>query len=156
MQHGGHRSMAGSETLIRQAAAIPLREGRVCLVTSRSGRRWVVPKGTLEPGKSAAEIALQEAWEEAGLLGVLGPALGTYQYEKYGGVCLVTVFPMQVHDVQREWPERLMRKRAWLLPDEAVELIDEPALREMIRHAAMMETTPAAQMLPTEDAVPPR
>ncbi len=153
---GGRRNMAGHETLIRQAAAIPWHEGRVCLVTSRSRRRWVVPKGTLEPGKSAGEIALQEAWEEAGLLGVLGSALGTYQYEKYGGICLVTVFPMRVQDVQREWPERLMRKRAWLYPDEAVELIDEPALREMIRRSALLEgLPPAANSLSSDDTTPP-
>jgi 8-oxo-dGTP pyrophosphatase MutT (NUDIX family) len=139
--------MTANEIVIPQAAAIPLRDGRVCLVTSRRGRRWVVPKGTLEPGRTAAEIALQEAWEEAGLLGVLGPAMGTYQYEKYGGICMVTVFPMSVREVQREWPERAERKRAWLLPEEAVDLIDEPALRELILRAASQEIAPMSPPL---------
>ena len=58
---------------LRQAAALPVRDGAVCLVTSRNGKRWVAPKGCLEPGKTAAEIALQEAWEEAGLAGVSTP-----------------------------------------------------------------------------------
>ena len=52
---------------IRQAAAIPVRDGLVCLITSSNGRRWVMPKGMMEPGKSTGEIALQEAWEEAGI-----------------------------------------------------------------------------------------
>jgi len=146
--------MAASETVIQQAAAIPLLDGRVCLVTSRSGRRWVIPKGTLEPGKTAAEIALQEAWEEAGLLGILGAAMGTYQYEKYGGICLVTVFSMHVRDVQREWPERVMRKRAWLLPEEAVEMIDEPALREMIVRAATLESDALPSTVPSQGSNP--
>ena len=48
---------------VRQAAAIPVKDGQVCLVTSRSGKRWVIPKGCLEPGKTAGEIieaALQD------------------------------------------------------------------------------------------------
>ena len=56
---------------IEQAAAIPVYDGRVCLVTSRTGRRWVIPKGRIDPGHTAAEAARIEAWEEAGLLGVL-------------------------------------------------------------------------------------
>ena len=71
--------MGNAADVVRQAAAVPVEAGRICMVTSRSGKRWVVPKGRLEPGKSAGEIALQEAWEEAGLAGgqvlaVEGPA----------------------------------------------------------------------------------
>jgi 8-oxo-dGTP pyrophosphatase MutT (NUDIX family) len=47
-----------------------LRSGKVCLVQSRSGKRWVIPKGCIERGQTALETALQEAWEEAGLMGV--------------------------------------------------------------------------------------
>ena len=62
-----------------------MRAGQVCLVTSSSGKRWVVPKGCMEPGKTAGELALQEAWEEAGLVGVLQPEpVGSYLYEKFG------------------------------------------------------------------------
>src|SRR5262245_41164227 len=69
--------------LLRQAAVIPVRDGQVCLVSSRSGKRWVVPKGCMEPGKTAGEVALLEAWEEAGLLGRLAPEpVGSYVYEK--------------------------------------------------------------------------
>src|ERR1700730_2882539 len=100
--------------LLRQPAALPMRAGEVCLVTSRSGKRWVVPKGCMEPGKTAAEIALQEAWEEAGLVGVLQPEpLGSYFYEKAGFTCHVTVFLMNVTDIANDWPERGMRQRCW-------------------------------------------
>ena len=54
---------------IRQAAALAIRRGRVCLITSRNGKRWVIPKGWIEPGQTAGETALQEAYEEAGLVG---------------------------------------------------------------------------------------
>ncbi len=126
--------MPTSSGLIRQAAAIPLRGEQVCLVTSRSGRRWVVPKGNLEPGKTAGEIALQEAWEEAGLTGRLQPEpVGSYVYEKAGFTCHVTVFVMQVTGVADDWPERGTRDRRWLNPEQAIDRIDEHCLREMIR-----------------------
>lgn len=128
--------MASPDRFIRQAAAVPLRDGQICLVTSSSGKRWVIPKGMIDPGKTPAEIALQEAWEEAGLLGVLGAPLGTYQYEKYGGTYLVTVYAMQVNESRDDWPERTVRRRAWLSLDEALELIEEEGLREIMRRAA--------------------
>lgn len=119
---------------IRQAGVIPVRDGKVCLVTSASGKRWVVPKGCMEPGMTAGEVGLQEAWEEAGLVGVLvGEPLGTYLYEKYGGTCLVTVFLMSVTEAADEWPERNLRERVWVKPAEALKRIDEAGLREILR-----------------------
>ena len=78
--------------------------------TSSSRRRWVIPKGIIDPGQTAGETALQEAWEEAGLTGVLKPEpLGSFLYEKYGGTCHVTVFLMTVTDAAEDWPERALR-----------------------------------------------
>ena len=85
------------DAVVRQAAALPMRDGEVCLVTSRNGKRWVAPKGCMEPGKTAGEIALQEAWEEAGLAGALDPEpIGSYFYVKDGLTFHVIVFLMQV------------------------------------------------------------
>src|SRR2546423_4348484 len=107
--------MATTPGTLQQAAAIPVRLGQVCLITSRNGKRWVVPKGCLEPGKTAAEIALQEAWEEAGLVGVLQPdPVGTYLYQKAGFTCHVTIFVMIVTDTAERWPEDDFRQRCWL------------------------------------------
>jgi 8-oxo-dGTP pyrophosphatase MutT (NUDIX family) len=129
--------MATVSTWIPQAGVIAVKSGLVCLVTSSSGRRWVVPKGCLEPGKTAGEIALQEAWEEAGLVGVLrGEPLGSYLYDKYGSTCHVTVFLMEVTDVSDNWPERSLRRRVWLTPEHAADRIDEAGLQGMIRNAA--------------------
>ena len=128
--------MASSPGCIRQAAAIPVRDGQVCLVTSSSGKRWVVPKGCMELGKTAGEVALQEAWEEAGLVGVLQPdPVGSYVYEKYGNEYLVIVFVLQVTEAAADWPERALRQRTWLTPAEALERIDDRGLRSLIRAA---------------------
>jgi 8-oxo-dGTP pyrophosphatase MutT (NUDIX family) len=126
--------MASIPDCIYQAAAIPIQAGRICVVTSSSGKRWVIPKGCFELGKTAGEIALQEAWEEAGLVGVLNPEpVGSYLYDKSGNTCHVTVYIMQVTEIAEEWPERLLRQRCWLKPGQAVEYIEERGLREVLR-----------------------
>jgi 8-oxo-dGTP pyrophosphatase MutT (NUDIX family) len=133
--------MSTSPNVIRQAGVIPVGDGQICVVSSRSGKRWVVPKGCMEPGKSAAEIALQEAWEEAGLVGVLQPEpVGTYFYEKAGFTCHVTVFLMSVTNVADSWPERAIRQRRWLDVSEALRRIDDDGLRELIREAMACKT----------------
>jgi 8-oxo-dGTP pyrophosphatase MutT (NUDIX family) len=123
---------------LQQAAAIPVRTGQVCLVTSRNGKRWVVPKGCLEPGKTSGEIALQEAWEEAGLVGVLQPdPIGSYLYDKNGITCHVLVYLLHVTDVRDDYPEREFRERCWVSPTEAFARVEERGLREIVRGALL-------------------
>ena len=129
--------MAITPGTLQQAAAIPIRRNQVCLVTSRNGKRWVIPKGCLEPGKTASEIALQEAWEEAGLVGVLHPdPVGSYLYDKSGITCHVLVFLLYVTEVCDAYPEDTFRERVWLSPSQAVTRIEDRGLRELIRGAA--------------------
>ena len=125
--------MGKQRKLVEQAAALALWKGRVCLVTSRSGKRWVVPKGCLERGKTADEIALQEAWEEAGLVGEVREAVGSYEYRKAGKRHAVTVFVMEVHDAAGKWPEHGWRERRWVRPEKALTRIREVGLRKLLQ-----------------------
>ena len=126
--------MAETSSWIAQAAALPVRDGKVCLVTSTSGKRWIIPKGLIDPGKGAAEMALQEAWEEAGLAGVLQPdPIGSYLYEKYGGTCHVTVFLMNVTETADKWPEQNEREREWFTPKDALERLEDEGLQQILR-----------------------
>src|SRR5882724_2391211 len=123
--------MANNPALVRQAGVIAIRGGQVCLVTSRNGKRWVVPKGCLEPGKTAGEIALQEAWEEAGLVGALQPdPVGSYLYDKSGITCHVLVYLLHVTQICDAFPEDSFRERVWVSPAQAVARIEDRGLRE--------------------------
>lgn len=120
---------------IKQAGVIPFRAGRICLVTSRSGRRWVIPKGRIEAGQSAGEAALQEAWEEAGLIGVLHPEpAGSFVYHKTGMAHHVTLFPMSVTEIHDDWPELDFRTRQWMSLTRALGSLEEPGLCDIIRN----------------------
>lgn len=61
---------------VKQAGAIVLRYAKsspdVLLVSAkRNPHHWIFPKGHIEPGETAAEAALREAEEEAGVTGRL-------------------------------------------------------------------------------------
>ena len=121
---------------IPQAAALALHDGLVCLVTAKSGLRWVVPKGKIEPGQTARDAAQAEAWEEAGLLGAASSApIGTYSYTKFDIEYEVAVFLLHVTTIRNKWPEYRHRERQWYTPHEAVELIHEPVLRQILLEA---------------------
>jgi 8-oxo-dGTP pyrophosphatase MutT (NUDIX family) len=138
--------MANPDSYVRQAAALPLRNGRVCLITSSNGKRWVIPKGLIEPGQTAGETALQEAWEEAGLVGALQPEpIGSYVYEKWCGVCHVTVYAMEVTQMAQDWPERSERQRIWVTPPGALQRIDDSGLNDCLRKAFVLSLSLAAE-----------
>jgi 8-oxo-dGTP pyrophosphatase MutT (NUDIX family) len=98
------------------------------------------PKGLIEQGQTAGETALQEAWEEAGLVGSLhSEPVGSFVYEKWCGPCHVTVFRMDVTESAREWPERSYRDRLWLAPAAALERIDDAGLIDIIRRTFALD-----------------
>jgi phosphohistidine phosphatase len=121
----------------RQSAVIPYRQSdrslEVLLITSRRGRHWVFPKGVVERGESAATSAAREAFEEAGVRGVVNQdLLGTYTYEKWGGICTVEVFSLLVTDVLEDWPEADRRRRTWLPIDDAARAVKPETLRTIV------------------------
>lgn len=118
---------------VRQAAVVALHRNHICLVLSSSGRRWVLPKGSIEPGETSREAALREAWEEAGLIGeVCRAPTGSYTYHKNGLVHHVTVYLMVVHTVASHWPECHRRTRRWVAPASAPHCVKEPQLRRLL------------------------
>lgn len=135
-------SSAGGDTqlrrLRRQSGVIPYRvrdgELEVLLITSRGKGDWIIPKGTVEVAMGEAESALKEAWEEAGVRGrVVGNgSVGSWEYSKYGGVCTVVVYDMEVDAVADAWPERSERDRRWATVTQAADLVKREAVRKLI------------------------
>lgn len=121
-----------------QSGVIAWRERRceieILLVTSSTGKRWVIPKGHIEPDLSAVESAAVEAYEEAGIEGSPNrESLGYYEYRKWGGRYRVEVFLMEVDRQHADWPEAHRRKRRWFSAAKAAQQVDEDGLRQMIR-----------------------
>ncbi|MBY6152101.1 NUDIX hydrolase [Vannielia litorea] len=113
-------------------------EVEVLLITSRRRKRWIIPKGWPMDGRSGAQAAAQEAWEEAGAKGKAHPrCLGVYSYTKVSGPrkglpCLVAVFPVEVSELHDSFPERKQRKRKWFSVRKAASKVEEPELRAIL------------------------
>jgi len=126
-----------------QFAALPwrMRDGvqQVMLLTSRETHRWVIPKGWPIKGLKPAEVARREAYEEAGLIGRTEGKrpIGTYFYTKRlprsDLLCEVWVFLFHVEKQLETWPEKDERETGWFDASNAVEMVDEGGLAEIIR-----------------------
>ena len=111
----------------------------VLLITSRRTGRWIVPKGWPMDGKTPAECAAQEAWEEAGVEGrAQDRCLGLYSYTKNvdqetGLPCVAMVYPVRVKSLSAKYPEAKERKRKWFSLRKATQVVGEPELARIIR-----------------------
>lgn len=127
----------------KQYAALPWRytgAGReVLLISSRDTGRWVIPKGWPIKGLSPAETAAREAYEEAGLGGMVSKKpIGAFEYGKRldNGVVqptTVEVFSFEQLVQHPDWPEQGQRKLQWFSVPEAAEAVQEPELKRIIR-----------------------
>ncbi|WP_308445967.1 NUDIX hydrolase [Ruegeria spongiae] len=127
-----------------QVAALCVRgrkkKQEVLMITSRGSGRWVVPKGWPIDGKTGAEAAVQEAWEEAGVLAeqVDEDPVGSFDYgkgQKDGTTqpVRVSVYRVRVDTLADDFPEAGQRERRWMLPEEAANLVAEPKLQDLLR-----------------------
>ena len=127
----------------KQFAALPLRLGKkdrieVLLVTSRGTGRWLPPKGSQIRGKPYHRCAEIEAYEEAGVQGiVLKKPLG--KYELGGGTqgtrksnTRVILYPLLVHTELKRWKECHERKRHWFQLKQAANAVYEPELQTIL------------------------
>lgn len=128
-----------------QVAMLCTRDGpdgpEVLLVKSLDSGRWIIPKGWPMPGKSFAEAAEIEAWEEAGATGRVDPQeIARYPYLKRRGSGMdiaadVVVFRMEVTGLADDYPEAKKRKRRFLPAAQAATRADVEELAELIRRS---------------------
>jgi len=126
----------------RQVAALPVRFGargaiEVLVISTRGKAGWTVPKGWPMRGRSDAEAAAREAYEEAGVRGtVVAQPLGTFAYAKRRNgheTLLVTVYRLDVSLQVRRWREHRQRKQRWLPAAAAADCVAWTGLADIIR-----------------------
>ena len=131
--------MNSFDWIYNQSGVIPFRreEGdvQILLITSRSRKRWVIPKGIVESEFSPQESAQKEAYEEAGITGkIINETIGKYTYKKWGGTCTVQVYLLEVDEILDDWPENYFRTREWMSVEEASKRVDEKKLKKIIQN----------------------
>ena len=89
-------------------------------------------------GKLDHQAAAQEAYEEAGISGrIAEQPIGEYPYFKRlksgdARPVVVNVFPLEVTAEHTSWPEKGQRNRQWMAPADAIQAVNEPALKILI------------------------
>ncbi|MGL4490079.1 MAG: NUDIX hydrolase [Rhizobiaceae bacterium] len=112
---------------------------QVLLVTSRDTGRFVIPKGWTEKKLTDWDAAANEAYEEAGIKGLISNApIGGFLYNKIIGPgfalpCLVTVYAIEAITLLEKWPEMHERERHWMHLDQAAARVEEPELKVIIK-----------------------
>jgi 8-oxo-dGTP pyrophosphatase MutT (NUDIX family) len=131
--------------MTKQYGALPFRrrdgEIEVLLITTRRKKRWSVPKGwpiKAQKAHAAQRTASVEAFEEAGVSGkVSAREVGRFKNRKVkkGQIvkCDVRLYPMHVRIERKSWPEKHERKRLWVRPSKAADLVQKPGLKKAIK-----------------------
>lgn len=145
-----------SSLAISQAGAICLRKGdgpgncEVVLIASRTNGSWGIPKGHVELGESLPQTAEREAFEEAGVKGlILEPPIGQFSHHKEGRLLRysVSVHLLFVQKIEPYFPEKSKRQIKWVpLPIAAREvanrelgrLIDSVTTHPVYEHRAAL------------------
>ncbi|TCU49261.1 ADP-ribose pyrophosphatase YjhB (NUDIX family) [Novosphingobium sp. PhB57] len=122
-----------------QTHALPYRlvgdSFEVLLVTSRRKRKWILPKGKIEIGETAAQRAAIEAFEEAGVRGTVSakPLLAS----SLADPSRAHIYPLAVLEELEQWPEMALRQRAWFsFPEARARLKNEGVLHALDSFAA--------------------
>ena len=112
---------------------------QILLITSRTRRRWIIPKGWPMKGIAPEKAAEIEAWEEAGVRGkAVDTCVGQFGYIKYGDgtgpdvPCIVSVYPIKTKSLAKDYPECSQRRRKWFSPKKAARKVGEPELKKLL------------------------
>ncbi|MEO0930532.1 MAG: NUDIX hydrolase [Pseudomonadota bacterium] len=131
------------QQVLSQVAALCTRscgKGLQVLLVQSSRGRWILPKGWPMDDRTDAQAAKLEAWEEAGVAkGAVDQApVATFMTKKRfedgtATPCLVSVYPMDVKSMAKEYPEAGQRRRRWVSIKKAIKLVDEDGLKDILR-----------------------
>jgi len=121
----------------KQYGVIPFVRGekgiKVVLITSANGY-WIFPKGQYEKDLGKSGTAELEAYEEAGVKGVLLKK-NTYRtkvYIKSGEQVHLTLYALEVRTLSKKWKEDFRRERKVLSIAKARKLITSDRLMDCL------------------------
>jgi 8-oxo-dGTP pyrophosphatase MutT (NUDIX family) len=123
---------------IAQAGGIAYRRDQrgVTILLVRAKRdpsQWILPKGHIEEDETAAEAAVRETWEEAGVKGdLVGPVGAPLEFDSGREFVSVQYFLIRA---RVEIPDTDGRAKKWFPFDEAIEAVTFAETRQFLRQA---------------------
>ncbi len=136
---GGQVSAIGKATVIEAAGGVvecPTPDGpRYAIIRrDRYGPEWALPKGKRDPGEGWQETALREVAEETGLRPRIVGIAGAAGYLAGEAPKLVLYWHMVVEPPTPPFaPNDEVVELLWLSPAEAIDRLDHPEERSVLR-----------------------
>ena len=102
------------------------------LIVSTKNGNWGLPKGNLMKKLGSKGTALQEAYEEAGIIGsVVDQKISAKIKGKQ-----MAFYPMEVKNELAVWPESEWRQRKWIRSNEAKDYLNHGSLRSILEETS--------------------
>lgn len=119
------------ENHVSKWGVLPFRKNRGLvefLIISTKGGKWGLPKGNLMRKLGPKQTALQEAFEEAGIIGSIVDR--KIKAEVKG--TKMNFYPMEVKSELSVWPESNWRERKWVSSSEVGQYLHRSSLRSLL------------------------
>ncbi len=94
----------------------------IMIITSTSGKSWILPKGKPEDDLNKPQVAQLETYEEAGIKGVIINTKICKEFKREEGGTFI-VYPLFIKKILEKWPEQDVRKRRLVTIKEALSVI---------------------------------
>ncbi len=94
----------------------------IMIITSTSGKSWILPKGHPEDDLNKPQVAALETYEEAGINGLIFDRKLRKEFKREEGGRLV-IYPLLIKTILDNWPEESKRQRKLVSIKEALELV---------------------------------
>ncbi|MCU7800841.1 MAG: hypothetical protein KZQ70_12015 [gamma proteobacterium symbiont of Lucinoma myriamae] len=92
------------------------------IITSTSGKSWILPKGHPEDNLNNAQVAELETYEEAGIKGVIFDRKFRKELKRKEDSTII-IYPLLIKKILDKWPEDSKRKRRLVTIKEALSLV---------------------------------
>lgn len=105
----------------------------IMLITNKSGKLWILPKGQPEAELKDEQVAELETIEEAGVKGKVLHKSFHSDFKSETGRLLI-VYPIYIDKILDKWAESSIRKRRLVEVKEALKLVTRTEHRKAIKY----------------------
>ena len=117
-----------------------LKKGKIqiIIITSTSGKSWILPKGHPENHLNKSQLAELETYEEAGVKGNIINSKLRKEFKRDDENTLI-IYPLLINVILDTWPEKGIRERRLVSIKEALKLVTKKEHLKAIKYFSTPE-----------------
>lgn len=117
-----------------------LKKGKIqiIIITSTSGKSWILPKGHPENHLNKSQVAELETYEEAGVKGNIINSKLRKEFKRDEDNMLI-IYPLLIKDILDTWPEQDIRERRLVSIKKALNLVTKKEHIKAIKYFSTPE-----------------